>query len=190
MIATDPLRPDLGGNHIGGDPCSWTPALWEHLLRAFNPASVLDVGCGEGHAVQWFLDHGVSAIGTDGLRDNILRSVAGNQLIWHDLTAGAYRFPAGLVWCCEVVEHIEERHIDNLLTTLCNGAVIAMTHALPGQQGWHHCNCQPDEYWVERICARGYDALDPAPFRRVAAMENERSWFSRSGLVFRRCPAP
>src|SRR5579872_1428528 len=156
-IASDPSRPDLGGNVVGGDPDSWSPEVWQALIDEFKPQTVLDVGCGEGHAVQWFWDHGISAIGIDGLRANILNSVADNQLIWLDLTDHPYRFAVDLVWCSEVAEHIEERFLNNLLWTLTNGRVIAMTHALPGQLGHHHVNCQPPEYWVRHICERGYE---------------------------------
>lgn len=183
-LATDDSRPDLGGNIRGGDPCSWMPALWQHLIDTFHPVSVLDVGCGEGHAVQWFDQHAIPSIGIDGLRANMERAVTPIMLV--DLTECAFLFRVGMVWCCEVVEHIEEKHIENVLMTLCNGEVIAMTHALPGQGGHHHVNNQPDEYWIERICARGYEALDPVPFRAIAAAEMPQSWFARSGLVFRR----
>lgn len=186
-IATDPRRPDLGGNIVGGDADSWCPEVWQALIDEFAPVSVLDVGCGEGHAVQWFWDHGVSAIGIDGLRENILNSVAGNQLIWCDLTQGFYKFPVDLVWSSEVLEHIEERFLDNLLDTLANGRIIAMTHAVPGQGGYHHVNCQPAEYWVEKICARGYEQVDAAPLR--ALVTGRKNYFSLTGLVFRRCPA-
>lgn len=186
-LATDSSRPDLGGNQIGGDPCSYSPNLWHALLDEFEPVSVLDVGCGEGHAVKWFREHVVSALGLDGLRANVERAVT--PIMWIDLTQNPLIFPVGMVWSCEVVEHIEERYIENLLMTLCNGDVIAMTHGLPGQVGWHHVNNQPPEYWIERICARGYDALDPEPFREIARRENDRAWFARSGLIFRKCPA-
>ena len=138
--------------------------------------------------MQWFWDHGVGAIGIDGLRANILNSVADNQLIWLDLTDHPYRFAVDLVWCCEVVEHIEERYLNNLLWTLSNGRVIAMTHALPGQLGHHHVNLQPPEYWVRHICSYGYEVLDPEPFRKL--ITGRKNYFAQSGLIFRKCPAP
>lgn len=186
-LATDPRRPDLGGNVIGGDERSYTPSLWEHLIETFAPMSVLDVGCGEGHAVKWFDEHAIPSIGIDGLRANIDNAVT--RIMWVDLTECAFLFRVGMVWCCEVVEHIDEKHIENLLMTLCNGDVIAMTHALPGQGGHHHVLCREDEYWVNHICSRGYEAKNPEPFRAIARAENPDSWFARSGLVFRRCRA-
>ena len=183
-LATDPQRPDLGGNLVGGDPCSFTPMLWRALLDRFRPMSVLDVGCGEGHAVKWFRDQMVPCIGLDGLRANMENAVT--PILLHDLTEYPFLFRVGMVICTEVVEHIDEAHIENLLATLCNGDVIAMTHALPGQMGHHHVNNQPDDYWIERICARGYEALDHEPYRELARQDHPQAWFARSGLVFKR----
>lgn len=179
-------RSDLGGNVPGGDPCSWSPALWARLIAQFDIKSVLDVGCGEGHAVKWFRDAGIRALGFDGLQENVQNAVTSIHRI--DLTHNSLLHSVDLVWCCEVVEHIHEAYLNKLLETLCNGRIIAMTHALPGQVGHHHVNCQPPEYWIRHITARGYEALDPEPFRKIAREENERSWFARSGLVFRRIP--
>ena len=181
-FALNPKRPDLGGNVRGGDPASHTPALWRALIERFKVRSVLDVGCGEGHAVKWFLEAGTYAIGIDGLFANVSRAVT--PIVRADLTTQAFLFPADLVWCCEVVEHIEEKHLDNLLRTLANGRVIAMTHALPGQKGHHHVHLEPPEYWIRVICDLGYEALDPTPWREIAHSENAGAWFATSGLVF------
>ena len=173
-LATDPQHPHLGGNIIGGDPLSWTPNLWRHLLDTFSPPTVLDVGCGEGHALKWFRDAGVPSVGIDGLRANMERGVT--TILLHDLTENAFVFRVGMVICTEVVQHIDEKYLEYLLMTLCNGDVIAMTTGEPGET-WS---------WIYRIRARGYEALDPKPFREVAWLENEGSHFSRTGLIFRR----
>lgn len=185
-IALDPMRPDLGGNVVGGDPDTWSPEVWQALIDQYAPTSVLDVGCGDGQAVKWFWDHGVPALGIDGLYDNVVHPAMANTVVHCDLTERAYPFPSDLVWSCEVLEHVEERFLDNLLTTLCNGRVIALTHALPKQQGHHHVNCQPPEYWIGHICARGYEAVDPTPLR--ALVTDRKNYFSHTGLVFRRSP--
>lgn len=168
----------------GGDPASWCPALWRELLKEFSPETVMDVGCGEGHAVRWW--RGINEIlcrGIDGLPLNIDRGVT--FLEDHDLTVAPYIWPCDLVWCCEVVEHIEEKHVDKVLDTLCNGSVVAMTHATPDQLGYHHVNCQPAEYWVSKMVARGYNhSVERSEKWRVVAEEG--TYFRRTGLVFRR----
>ncbi len=93
--------------------------------------------------------------------------------------------PVDLVWSCEVAEHIDPDQVDSYLDTLANGRVVAMTHALPGQVGHHHVNCQPSEYWVERMVTRGYMLSDETQILRgVAAKDETWSYFGNSGLLF------
>jgi SAM-dependent methyltransferase len=184
-LATDPNDPSLGGNGIGGDPLTWHPALWQYLIDRFDVSSMLDVGCGEGHCVGWFTGHGVDAYGFDGLRANVENAVAPIEL-W-DLRAGPYTRPVDLVHCAEVVEHVSPEFVGNVLDTLANGRVIALTHALPGQPGYHHVNCQPPEYWVRHLEDRGYRLLELESFESRAIVErNAWTFFVRSGLIFER----
>lgn len=185
-IAYDPSDPALGGNVIGGDRRTFHPDLWSYLVSRFSVESVLDVGCGEGHAVRYFTDRGISASGFDGLRQNVEHSVAPIEL--HDLRDGPFALPVDLVHCCEVAEHLEERYLPNLLSTLANGRVIAMTHAVPGQGGHHHVNCQPAEYWITRVEAIGYSYLPDATAlgRQLISDAGYWTYFVASGLIFER----
>ena len=140
----DQQRKDLGGNIRYGDLSTFTPNLWRYLIDRFAVRSMLDVGCGEGHAVRFFFKQGVMAHGIDGLRSNVERAVA--PIALHDILSGPYVMPVDLVWSCEVAEHILPEKVGYYLDTLANGKVVAMTHAMPGQDGHHHVNCQPDEY--------------------------------------------
>jgi hypothetical protein len=169
-LATDPLDPSLGGNLIGGDPDSYHPALWTYLIERFGIRSRLDVGCGEGHCVKFFASHGLTAWGFDGLMANLER--AGTPILLYDFRGRPFVKPVDLVHCCEVVEHIDEHYVDNVIATLANGNVIGMTHALPGQDGYHHVNCQPAWYWIRRREAHGYTFL-PAE-TQVAKSDNCR----------------
>jgi SAM-dependent methyltransferase len=186
QFAIDPADPSLGGNIIGGDPETFHPPLWAWLIERFAPRSMLDVGCGEGHCVRHFAQLGVQAFGFDGLRANVERAVA--PIALHDLRTGPFVMPVDLVHCCEVVEHIDARYVDNVLRTLANGCVVAMTHALPGQPGYHHVNCQPAQYWIEGLEALGYQYLpaETAEGKARIAAAGQWSYFSTSGLVFRR----
>ena len=62
-----------------------------------------------------------------------------------------------------------------------------MTHALPGQGGHHHVNCQPPEYWIEKMARRGY-ALSPENNQFVEISKKEHVWnyYSNSGMLFLR----
>lgn len=186
MIAfvTDDEHPHAGGNIRFGDHNTFTPSLWSQLVDRFAVRSMLDVGCGEGHSVRFFHRLGIIAHGIDGLEKNILRAV--HPIAYHDLNTGPYRMPVDFVLSIEVAEHIDEKYVDNYLDTLCNGNVVAMTHATPDQiGGYHHVNCQPSQYWIDKFVARGY-RLDYYNdyWRNQALKEREESFFGSSGLVF------
>jgi hypothetical protein len=60
-----------------------------------------------------------------------------------------------------------------------------MSHAVPGQTGHHHVNCQPSEYWVDQLGRHGC-ALLAEDSRRVRAL-GERDgaiYLAHTGLVF------
>jgi len=182
----DPERPHLGGYHVGGDPLSWCPALWEWLVEELGVRSMLDVGCGEGHALRWFDERGVRVLGVDGVGQNDVR------IVTHDYTQGplAPMFQTAprsydLAWCCEFVEHVEERYIPNFLATFRCADLVLMTHAVPGQGGHHHVNCRTDEYWLGVMAAAGF-AHERELTLTTRALAPERSYYAWSGLVFRR----
>lgn len=184
-LVIDPNRPDLGGNLHYGDANTFAPRLWRYLAERFGARSVLDVGCGEGHAVLFFHRLGLFAHGIEGLQANVERAVA--PIARHDLLTGPYVMPVDLVWSCEVAEHIAPDRVGHFIDTLANGRVVAMTHALPDQPGHHHVNCQPEEYWIDLMQHRGY-ALSPdtALCRQIAEREETFNYFQASGLVFLR----
>lgn len=180
----DPKRPHLGGYHRGGDPLSWYPEMWEWLVESENIKSVLDVGCGEGHALHFFEERGCRVAGYDGIAQDHAR------IYLHDYTQGpADEWASGrndfdLVWCCEFVEHIEERYLPNVLPTFCCAPLVLMTHALPGQGGHHHVNCRIDEYWLGVMAAIGY-AHDRVLTMRTRELAGG-GYYEWSGLAFRR----
>lgn len=183
IAVTNSQRPDLGGNFRGGDNACFTPRLWKYLVERFGISSVLDVGCGEGQAVKFFRALGLVAHGIEGLIDNVSNAVTPISL--HDITRQPFIMPVDLVVCTEVVEHIEESFLENLINTLINGRVICMTHAVPNQEGHHHVNCQPSSYWIEHICSRGYNlSQDNELFKALSAQEVGHKYFATTGLVF------
>jgi SAM-dependent methyltransferase len=180
---SDAERPDLGGNIRHGDANTHSPYLWRYLIERFAIRSMLDVGCGEGHAVLFFARHGVHAHGIDGLMTNIQRAVVPVAL--HDLLDRPYIMPVDFVWSCEVAEHIAPEKVDNYLDTLANGRIVAMTHAVPGQYGHHHVNCQPSEYWIEGMRRKGYELeRSQSQYREIAAKDDVPNYFQQTGLIF------
>jgi hypothetical protein len=184
MFVVDEMRPDLGGNIRHGDPRTFTPRVWRYLSERFAVRSMLDVGCGEGHTTQFFSRLGILAHGIDGLKTNVDRAVY--PIALHDILSGPYYMPVDLTWSCEVAEHIDPSKVDHFLDTLANGQIVAMTHAVPGQGGHNHVNCQPSEYWIKRLVQRGYMFHQEFSsfVREIAAREDTPNHFTNSGLVF------
>lgn len=182
---------NLGGNLYFGDPATFCPNVFQYVMRRFGVKSVLDVGSGLGY-LPLFLNqtYNVPVIGLEGLPFNVESAVY--PLVQWDLTQGAFKAtPVDLVTCVEVVEHIEEKYLDNLLDTLTQGKIILMTHALPGTHGDFHVNEQNDQYWVDKLASRGYGLLlaDSQLVRRLDAQESRGpGYFAQSGLVFGRLP--
>lgn len=177
----------LGGNIEGGDPDTFYPALWEWMFKSMGEyplRTILDVGCGQGHALREFGRIGFKARGIDGLESNV-RDCDGMAEV-HDLTKGPYKSdPVDMVWCCELVEHVEDKFLPNLLGTLSNGRFVAMTHALPGQIGHHHVNCRAPDYWIRKMGGVGYEL-------RVDLTAKSRtlvgSYWAQTGLILERKP--
>lgn len=187
-------RPHLGGYIVGGDPATYYPDLWRWLVREHDVRSVVDVGCGEGHAARYFADRGCDVIGIDG----VWQLSQNWQFVMHDYTIGSWpekvvgtrmEGATDLAWSCEFVEHVEERFVPNFLETFAMAAMVVMTHAEPDQPGYHHVNCQLPEYWKWALSTVGFyfDEELTAAARRMALLNsNEINHFARSGLVFRR----
>lgn len=149
------------------------PDVWEKLIAEYHPRTVLDVGCGYGHAVKWFIEHGIIALGIEGYSAALWNNAAPLMaLIEHDFTAAPFHTKAtfDLCWCCEFVEHVEERFIPNFMPCFQACRHVAMTHAKPGQGGFHHVNERTAEYWVNTLRDFGFQWDEEATkkFRRPA----------------------
>lgn len=168
------------------DPATWHPELWLWAMSTLNIHSVLDVGCAEGHAARFFQTHGCRVVGVEGSQRALLASKIPEQHILHDFTSGPWQphQACEMVWSCEFVEHVEEKFSDNFLATFATATrFVFMTFAGPGQPGWHHVNCQSQDYWEAKMGNIGFslDIKLTAHARLVA----ESGHFARAGLVFR-----
>lgn len=189
-LQVDPTRPHLGGFYAEGDPSSWYPDLWRWLVEEYGVRSMVDVGCGSGAMLRYWRDVlGVEhVLGIDGIECEAddLR----DYTITHDYTSGPLTTLAptplsvDLAWSCEFVEHVEERYVANFVQTFLRAELVLMTHAVPGQGGHHHVNCQTDDYWIGVMAVAGFD-FDPqltAVTRELA----QQGYYARTGLAFKR----
>lgn len=176
-------KPHLGGNIAERDPATFCPSAWEYILKKFNIKTVTDVGAGRGWAAKWFSTQRIDVTAIEGLEDNVKNSVY--PLIEHDVTLAPFIKKVDLVNCIEVVEHIDEAFIENLLDTLCSGQYLLITHATPGQGGYHHVNEQHSDYWINHIEQRGYQfSSDDTSTVRMLAKNDGSVWVERNGLFF------
>jgi SAM-dependent methyltransferase len=173
----------LGGNLLEGDPYSYSPSVWDYLIKRFSPNSLLDLGSGLGHAATYFHSAGLKVLAVDGLNENCSRAIFPTVQV--DLTKNKVITKVDLVHCQEVVEHIEEVYLDNLLSSLACGRVIVITHAFPGQGGHHHVNCQPPEYWIDNLRRYNCELLveDTKRLKSLAQLDGA-TYLSTSGMIF------
>ncbi len=175
----------LGGSGPNGDPKTFTPDIWGYVCYKYGLRSVLDIGCALGFNASWLLNHGFDVMGVEGFPEY----VAGNQLpkdriFQHDYTQGPWvpphDFDLGL--CTEFVEHVEEQYAANFLETFKHCRFILMTHALPGQGGWHHVNEQSSDYWESRLVGIGFIHLaEETELLRSTFIESDR--YGRNTLM-------
>jgi len=185
-LVTSKDHPHLGGNILEGDFATYEPEMWQWLLDRFKFKTVLDVGCGGGYSTRWFHDQGCKATGLDGLRENVEATcdrVPGPHLLCDLSKPLPVVADVDMVWCCEVVEHIQEKHLDNLLAVLTRGKLLAMTHAGVGQGGWHHVNCKPEQYWIQHLESVGMKLL-PVETQAGRLLCDPSHHFAQRGLIF------
>jgi SAM-dependent methyltransferase len=154
-----------------------------------TPASLLDVGCGDGHLVEQAAAKGVQSLGVD-------LSVNGNatsSLLHADLREPLtleQRFE--LVLCWEVAEHLPAESADvlcdSLVRHLAPGGTLLFTAARPGQGGHGHIHCMSPAYWREKLESRGltYDARTSARLgTRWTAVAPRTPWYGANVQAFR-----
>lgn len=187
-LMVDEDVPHLGGYHAGGDWGCRNEAMFRWLVDDYGVRSVIDVGCGDGAQVRWLIEElGVQAVGVDGIPQD------DPQVVCHDYTTGPWparvrgnRMEAAtdLAWSCEFVEHVQEEFIPNFVETFLMASTVLMTHAVPGQGGHHHVNCQNDDYWIGVMAGAGleYDAQLTAVTRELA---DPNGYYHRTGQAFK-----
>ena len=157
------------------------------LQQSLAPASVLDVGCGQGAWLAVWQQQGVEDItGVDGSyvdRGRLL--FAPERFYPHDLSQP---FDLGrsfsLVQCLEVAEHLPPASAGTLLDSLIrHGDVIVFSAAPPGQGGHDHVNERSYEYWRSLFLDRGYLAVDYLRPRIVSDPAIDR-WYRYNTLLY------
>ena len=178
----------LGGFIAGGDPDTFDPIVWKDIVNKYSPRTMLDIGCGEGHAIKWFLDNEVQAYGVDGSELVLNGSSVKERIFIHDFTRGAIRFGGilkpDLIWSCEFLEHVEEQYQDNYMQLFQAAPVVALTYSEPqwSDGGHHHVNCKPQEYWNDVFAKYGFQ-YDPKYSQYLRSIATAR-WIKPTVSVY------
>ena len=158
------------------------------VLEVIRPASVIDVGCGEGNWLAVFREYGIGDIfGVDlHYRAELLR-IPNDRFTVHDLTEPLrLNRTFELVVCLEVAEHLPQSCAFPLIESLTNlGPVVLFSAAIPFQGGTGHMNEQWLDYWANLFRQRGYQPID---YIRPKIWDNERIllWYVQNILMFAR----
>ena len=181
------LEGHLGGFYTTVDKASHCPEMFKYLVENLDINSVLDIGCGMGYQMQEFMKYCDEVVGVDGSEYATSNSPVKESIFKHDFSVGELetedRFD--LCWCCEFVEHVKEEFRDNFLSSFAFCKYVAMTHAVPGQGGHHHVNCQPREYWVEHMSRFGFE-FDEKMTDQLKELAGKGTHYGNTGLFFRK----
>lgn len=140
--------------------CSLFPStILELTVKHLHPKSILDVGCGTGISLNWFLQNNIDALGIENSEVAISQSLVKNKILKHNLNKTlALDRKFDLVWCYEVIEHIHPQYESIFLQTLTRHSdQVILSAARPGQGGHGHFNEQEPAYWKKRFDDAGFD---------------------------------
>jgi hypothetical protein len=139
----------MTSNHLGGhfNVTHIDLGALNFFTNELKIKSFLDIGRGPMGMVNLAKQLGLDAVGIDG--DPKLNFK--NNFISHDFTSGKLELVKkfDLAWSVEFLEHVEERYIENIISAFKACKYAFITHALPNKKGFHHVNCQKEEYWIQ-----------------------------------------
>lgn len=162
-------------------------APFQYVIEKYKPSSVFDIGCGNGIYLRMMEKNGVPQImGVDGieLSATVLDDKTYQKVDLQLPLRLGQEFD--IVFCLEVVEHINPSDSDTLFDTIAAHArdIIVFSMAEPGQPGNGHINCQKIDHVLEMWKKRGFvpDLIETLGIRALASM----SWFRRNLIFLRR----
>lgn len=122
----------------------------------FQPSSVVDIGCGEGHWAKAFEDLGCDVTGVDG---SYVKSPVIDNFISANLEKEFPKFDKkfDLAVSLEVAEHLSPERAEDFADYYCSlSDNLMFSAAIKGQGGVHHVNEQWHPFWLEKFAKRGF----------------------------------
>jgi SAM-dependent methyltransferase len=170
-------------SHCGPVPYSRSEPQWpavfggmaDHLIRALQPARVLDVGCAHGFLVEAFWDRGVEAWGLD-ISSYAIEQVRPDMRKYCRVASATETIdngPFDLVTCIEVLEHMPEGDALAAVERMTGAADTILFSSSPYDFNEPtHINVRPLLYWLNVFQEHGFspDVLFDASFVAPQAM--------------------
>ena len=148
--------------------------------------SVIDVGCGPGNYVTALNEVGIDAHGVD-VDERCLKTPNCEVC---DVVSEKAKIQASMVLSLEVGEHLKEKDSLPYVRYLadCDPEILVFSAARPGQGGTGHINCQPKEYWKERVENVGFVYDDQATKEFVGFLQEgyHMGWLVNNAMIFKR----
>jgi hypothetical protein len=167
--------------------CTSAQVILPIVRDAIRPASVVDVGCGQGSWLSVWNELGVEDVyGYDGSYiDKARLLIDPARFLACDLEKLLQvdrRF--SLAQCLEVAEHLPPAAAEGLVSGLCNlSDIVLFSAAQPGQGGERHINERLPSYWAQMFRAHDYLPFDCVRPQLEDKM-NVSPWYRYNPVVF------
>jgi SAM-dependent methyltransferase len=134
-------------------------AIADEIMRAVDPCSALDAGCGLGFLVEELRRRGVDAHGVE-ISDFALSQVPAElqryvraRSVTEDLGG-----PYDIVTCIEVLEHLPEADARTAVARLAVAAPRVLFSSTPDDFAEPtHVNVRPPDYWIDLFAEHGLE---------------------------------
>jgi len=155
----------------------------DKTIELINPKTVLDLGCGVGKSLDYFLKK-MDVMGVEGSDIAIYYAKHPEVILQYNLEKELNLHKKfDLIWSYEFVEHIYPKYINNLMKTFSNHSdTVVMSAAQPGQEGDGHFNEQPDSYWIAQFKRYGYSFNE----NKTGILRKLNEVFAKNMYVFER----
>lgn len=167
-------------------------AIADSIVRSFQPALLVDVGCGTGVLLECLRRRGVRGKGLEYAEAALaLCRLRKLEVIKFDVTTDPLPVDFGhadVVISMEVGQQLPATSADRYVDLLCQSApVVIFSSGVPGQGDRHPLNEQPHQYWIAKFHQRGYcfDEALSLQWRKEWKVRATAPWFHNNVLVFR-----
>lgn len=156
-------------------------------MALFGPATVADLGCGEGVWLSVFREHGCQVHGFDNGVDPARLQVPEQDFTPCDFTDGEINFTNrfDLAISLEVGEHLPEHRAAWFVRVLTAASdIVLFSAAVPGQGGTGHRNEQWPAYWAALFEGHDYVVSGALRWRLWGQAPGQvENWYAQNMLV-------